>query len=159
MEGSYQEPAQNGGINKLSIVPGRKVSLNFYFTNSGSVAADTWQWGKVYVVSRDVTEQQVIKRFRTELSAIKKNRAPQPIEPGGQEESWFTAESDGTLSEGDISQIADDKEQIFVLVSSEWKDPSGEHYEHYCLSLQPPPKGRETSETIWHGCTDFKDHK
>ncbi|MBZ5666969.1 MAG: hypothetical protein LAO30_20470 [Acidobacteriia bacterium] len=156
---SYDGTAIING-NQVAIHPmlliGRPVSQNLYFTNTGTAIADKMTGvGIVYIASTE-TEQELTAKFKQALHKLKYGNFG-TLETAGRSEFWFTATSEGVITQDDMEKIRKGAERIYLFASVEYRDPSGAHYAHYCRSLQTPAMNGE--DAIWHFCNDFSDHR
>ena len=155
LESSYSLPTKNGPTNAM-LLDGYKVSQNIYFENVGTTTADGVSgWGKVYILPSSTPEDAVVSQFKNDLAQVKKAQGSS-LQPGGHEQSWFTAKSDEDMTPQIRTQLEAGSTRLWLVASTFWRDPTGQHYRHLCMWLQQPKA--QTPVAVWHSCDDFSDH-
>ena len=138
----------------VGLVQGQIVGFNIYFVNRGTATAhNAAGMGKVYLVPDNKHEQQLIAQFRKEVEKTQKSLLKTDLDPGGNEENWFTAKSDRVVTAEDIKKLANGEERLYLLFTEFHSDSTGSHYQNYCKLLQPPAFNPE----VWQLCDDFSD--
>ena len=133
---------------------GETALINIYFMNSGTADADMDGAAKIYLVPErsEKTEKALTADFNKFV--MHRTPTPSPLQHGGQQFSWFSGQSEKTITQEDIDRLKNGSTILYLYFEVEYKDPTGHHYQHYCRWAQPPAFDPE----IWHYCSDYEDH-
>jgi hypothetical protein len=154
---------------KIWLSPGQDIQANIHVTNSGPATADdVWGHGEIYMMPSDPNKPEVekteekkkdmqilIPRFKKALAEAAKTSARGTMLYSSHDDAWFTAHSEGPVSQGDIAKLASGAELLFLFYSIQYSDPAGSHYIHACRGVQSPAFNPE----VWQFCFGFQDHR
>jgi hypothetical protein len=139
---------------------GQPVKFVMAVRNTGNAdAEDMLNFAHVYFVTSP--DQPPIEQFeRDKKKFFKENRRlAATLVDGGTIISWFNAASDENFSLDMWPNLHTGAKTMYVMQSTEFRDPTGRRYMHVCRSLQAPEDAAFTPMffTTWHICPAFND--
>jgi hypothetical protein len=124
-------------------------------------AEDVLNFGHVYFETS--ADRPPIEQFeRDKIKFFEQHRRfAATLVDGGTTVSWFNAASDENFSTDMWPDLHTGAKTMYVMQSTEFRDPTGRRYVHVCKSLQAPKDVVFTPMffATWHICPAFNDRK
>jgi hypothetical protein len=158
--GTETRPGQLLPVNDHPFEIGRPVEFVMGVRNTGTADAEEMRsFGHVYFTTSP--DEPPIKQFEQDKIKFfaEKKRLASTLVTGGDNISWFNANSDEIFSLDTWADLRDPaKKTMYVMASTEFRDSTGKRHVHVCKSLQAPDSDfAPLGFIVWHFCPTFND--